>query len=47
MPICRECGRTLASAELRRLPHGGHRCKDRVQCLRVAARAEAKKGEKR
>lgn len=28
MPECRDCGRLLATCELRRLPSGGWRCKD-------------------
>lgn len=32
MPHCTSCNRVLATAELRRLPSGGYRCKDRHGC---------------
>jgi hypothetical protein len=37
MPVCRECGKTQPSCEVRRAPRGPV-CKDKQACLRRQAR---------
>ncbi len=39
MPGCRDCRRVFATAELRRLPKGGYRCKEQLACRRRRAEA--------
>lgn len=32
MPVCKHCGTTLASADMRRSPKQGWLCKDKIGC---------------